>query len=290
MKIIKLRTFVALLVLLLISLSSACSRGEDYDDDDAPETTAAAYKPTGDEGSISGVINFTGTAPAQKPIDMNADPVCAQRNPNAVTEDVVIKDGKMQYTFVYIKGGTDSAGKSITGYSFTPSSEPKELDQVGCHYVPHVVGIQTNQKLLVKNSDPTNHNVNVQAKSNPSFNQGQGPGAANIEKTFPRPETLIPVKCNQHPWMKAYIGVLAHPFYAVSGEDGSFRISGVPPGKYTVVAWHERYGEKTMEVTVSEKADAKTDFSFDESSASDTLRGGSLQVMPALELPMLKGH
>jgi hypothetical protein len=247
------------------------------------------YKSTGNEGTITGKVSLNGAAPAPKPIDMNADPACSSKNPNAVAEDVVVKDGKIEYVFVYVKDGQPTAGKKIGDYSFPVPSTPAVLDQDGCHYKPHVLGIQTNQKFNVKNSDPTAHNVNVQPKGNTSWNQSQPPNAPVIEKTFTRAETLIPVKCNQHPWMKAWIGVLKHPFYGVTGADGSFQIAGVPPGKYTVVAWHEKFGEKTMEVTVGDKATATADFTFD-SGAAASAQGGSLEILPALELPMLMQH
>jgi plastocyanin len=220
---------------------------------------------------------------------MNADAACASKNPNAVAEDVVVKDGKIEYVFVYIKDGQLTDGKKIGSLSFQPSSTPVVLDQDGCHYKPHVLGIQTNQKFQVKNSDPTAHNVNVQPKGNPAWNQSQPPNAPVIEKTFTRAETLIPVKCNQHPWMKAWIGVLKHPFYAVSKEDGSFEIAGVPPGKYTVTAWHEKYGEKTMDVTVGDKGSATADFTYSPT-ASAAPQGGSLEILPALDIPMLAQH
>ncbi|HEX8473791.1 MAG TPA: carboxypeptidase regulatory-like domain-containing protein [Pyrinomonadaceae bacterium] len=288
-----------LLALSLMTFSAACGGGDDDEEDIAEEDAAGAtetagvkYAPTGNEGSVTGTIAFAGTAPAPKSISMDQDPVCSSSNPNALAEDLVVKDGKLQNVFVYVKDGKTADGKNITALAFDPPAQPAVLDQKGCHYVPHVLGIQTGQKLSVTNSDQTAHNVNVQANSNPKFNKSQPPAAAPIEQAFNRAETLIPVKCNQHPWMKSYIGVLKHPFFGVSGEDGKFEIKGLPPGTYTLVAWHERYGDKQQQasVTIGQKETKTQDFSFAATTASNTLSGGTLQLMPALELPMLGQH
>jgi hypothetical protein len=284
-----------LVVVSLLGLSVACGGGDDDDvvEEDGSSTggsTGTPYQASGNEGTVTGKVAFTGAVDPPQAIDMNADSACAQKNPNAVAETVVVKDGKLQNVFIYIKDGNTADGKKITGFAFPPPGEPVILDQNGCHYVPHVIGIQANQGFEVKNSDPTSHNVNVQGKQNPPWNIVQGPNAQPIMQKFPRPETVIPIKCNQHPWMKAYVGVVNHPFYAVSGADGSYTIKGLPPGKYNLVAWHERYGEKTMEVNLAAKGTATADFAFDSATASDVPRSGSLQVMPAIEFPMMSGH
>jgi hypothetical protein len=282
------RFFLTLTALLsLFALGSACGNKTETTNGGANTNAGAAateYKPTGNEGSISGVIAYTGTAPAPKPIDTSADPVCGQKNPNLATDDNIVKDGKLANAFVYIKDGTTADGKKITDLAFaTPTSEVT-LDQNGCHYAPHVMGVQVNQKLKITNSDPTQHNIHPQPKNNPEWNQTQPNGAPPIEKAFNRAEILIPVKCNQHPWMKAYIGVLKHPFYAVSKPDGTFEIKDVPPGTYTVAAWHEGGAtgtEKTVQVTVPAKGAGKADFSFGAATAGNK---PSLEMMPALEI------
>lgn len=286
--------FVALLS--LFSLFVACGRGgddeiaEEEGGDTPGATTGTPYKASGNEGTVTGKIALNGPAPAAQPIDMNADAACAAKGSGAVSETVTVKDGKLQNVFVYIKDGTTDDKKKITSFAFDVPAEPAKLDQVGCRYMPHVLGIQASQKFVVTNSDPTAHNVNVQGKSNASWNTSQPPNAPPIEQKFSRPETLIPIKCNQHPWMKSYVGVLSHPFYAVSAEDGSFTIKNLPPGKYTLVAWHERFGEKTMEVTVAPKGSATADFAFDAATASDTIRSTGLEILPALDIPMLMRH
>jgi plastocyanin len=238
------------------------------------------------------VVAFNGAAPAPKKIDASADAVCGQRNPNLSTEDTVVTDGKLANVFVYIKDGTMADGKKITAVTFPVPTQAAALDQNGCQYKPHVMGLMANQKISITNSDPTQHNVHPTPKVNPEWNQTQANGAPPIEKTFARPEVLIPVKCNQHPWMKAYIGVLRHPMFAVSSADGTFTISKVPPGKYTVAAWHEKGGaagtEKTMEVTVPANGSGKADFAFGDAATVSTTPG--LKMMPAIEIPFLGRH
>jgi hypothetical protein len=294
------RFLVALLAALcLLLFSLACSRGADDEEDaaggDADDSAEVAnltpYKPTGQEGSITGTINFTGAAPAPKEISMGADPVCASANPDPHAEDIVVNGDKLANVLVYIKDGS-AAGKSIAGYKFDAPSDAVTLDQHGCHYVPHVVAVQVNQSFNILNSDQTPHNINFDARLNDKFNQGQGPGAAPLIKQFKRAETVIPVKCNQHPWMRAYVGVLAHPFFAVTDKEGHFEIKGVPPGTYNVVAWHEKYPQGvTQSVTVgaSEKKEASFSFSGDQLKA-ESVEGGALRAMPALEVPMPGMH
>jgi plastocyanin len=293
---IRARLLVALFAALcLLSLAVACSRSADDEEDaegggdDSAEVAALTpYKPTGQEGSIAGAVSFAGTAPEKKGFSMDADPFCASANPDPTAEDIVVNGDKLANVFVYIKDG-QAGGKNITGYSFEAPAQPAVLDQKGCQYVPHVLGVQVNQTVNVLNSDETAHNVNVDARQNEKFNQGQPPKGAPIVKQFKRAETVIPVKCNQHPWMRAYVGVLQHPFFAVTGADGRFEIKGVPPGTYTVVAWHEKYQQgQTMSVTVGAGAPATADFSFTgQQLASGSTEGGVLRMLPALDLPML---
>jgi len=276
------------IALSLLALGSACSGGGDHKETTNTSTTADAGPYSGPTGTISGVISYNGTPPAPRKIDTTADPVCGQKNPNLMTDDTIVKDGKLANTFVYIKEGTVEGGKNVGDYSWPVPPTPIKLDQNGCHYAPHVLGIQVNQKLNITNSDATQHNIHWTPKLNPEWNQSQANGAPPIEKTFTRAEVLVPVKCNQHPWMKGYIGVMKHPLFAVSSDTGAFEIKGVPAGKYTVVAWREGGAngeEKKMEVTVPANGAAKADFAFGGAATSSTKP--SLQMMPALELPSL---
>jgi len=281
------------IALSLLALGSACSKsGTDTNGKGPTNASADATPYTGPTGTIAGVISFNGTPPAPRKIDTTADPVCGQKSPNLSTDDTLVKDGKLANTFVYIKEGTVDGGKKIGEYSWATPADAAKLDQNGCHYAPHVMGVMVNQKLSITNSDATQHNIHPTPKLNPEWNQTQANGAPPIEKSFARAEVLIPVKCNQHPWMKAYIGVLKHPLFAVSGENGAFEIKGVPPGKYTVVAWREGQvpEEQTMEVTVTASAPGKADFAFPKAGAATSSTKPSLQMLPAIEFPMLGKH
>jgi hypothetical protein len=278
------------IALSLLALGNACTKNGGPTAN-TNGTATAQEKWTGATGTISGVISFEGTPPAPKKIDTAADPVCGQKNPNLMTDDTVVKDGKLANVFVYVKEGTVEGGKKFADYAWDTPPTPIKLDQNGCHYVPHVMGVMVNQKIQITNSDATQHNIHWTPKNNPEWNQSQPNGAPPIEKTFGRSEILVPVKCNQHPWMRSYIGVLKHPLYDVSKDTGAYEIKGVPPGKYTVVAWREGgVAEKTMEVTVTANGAAKADFSFGGGAATSSTAPSSLQMMPAIEFPMLGKH
>ena len=272
----------------LLSLGSSCSKGGG-DAEGPADTGGTAYSSKGDEGTITGTIAYAGAAPEAKKIDTSADAACTSKNPNLSSEDWVVKDGKLAYTFVYIKEGTVDGGKTVAEYAWPTPSGSATLDQNGCHYKPHVLGVMVKQSINITNSDPTTHNIHFTPKNNPDWNQSQPNGAAPLQHKLNVAEAMVPVKCNQHPWMKSFVGVMKHPFFAVSAEDGKFTISNVPPGKYTVVAWHEGPGagtEMKKEVTVPAKGSATADFSFGSSAA---LRGqpSSLPMLPAIEFPML---
>lgn len=279
-----------MMAVALLSVLSGC--GDKTATPDDGTTTAGNTPPPskGDEGTISGKVTYTGTAPENKKIDTSADSACTAKSPTLMSEDWIVKDGKLANTFVYIKDGSIDGAKKVSEYVWPAPSAPATLDQNGCHYKPHVMGVVVKQDITITNSDPTNHNIHFTPKNNPDWNQAQANGAAPMTHKLNAAEVLVPVKCNQHPWMKAYVGVLKHPFFAVSGEDGSFTIKGVPPGKYTVVAWHEGGAngtEKTMEVTVPAKGAATADFSF---GATAMGQPSSLQMLPAIEFPMSGKH
>jgi hypothetical protein len=261
-------------------LMAACG-AKDQSESKPPEegqTTAQGdtWKPTGDEGNVTGKIAFQGQAPKFPAISMDADQVCAAKHTARVyPEAVVVNDnGTLRNVFVYVKAG-------LEGKNMPVSDVPVELDQEGCIYVPHVLGIQAGQNLKVVTSDKTTHNIHPMPKVNRDWNISQPPGAEPIIKTFSRPEVSIPVKCNQHPWMRAYVHVLSHPFYAVTGQDGTFELKGLPPGSYEVVAVHEQYGEQSMKVTVPAKGSATADFTY---KAQQAYRPNSLETLPAIVL------
>ncbi|MFS8084584.1 MAG: carboxypeptidase regulatory-like domain-containing protein, partial [Acidobacteriota bacterium] len=273
----------------LLSLASSCGGPKTEDNTNTGDSTGKAYTSKGDEGSVTGKVSYTGTAPEAKKIDTSADASCTAKSPNLTTEEWVVKDGKVANTFVYIKDGTLADGSKIGDWTFETPKTPATLDQNGCHYKPHVLGVMVKQDITITNSDATTHNIHFTPKNNPDWNQSQANGQGPMTHKLNAAEVLVPVKCNQHPWMKSYVGVLKHPLFAVSAEDGSFTIKGVPPGKYTVVAWHEGAGngtEKTMEVTVPAKGAATADFAF---GGTAELRGrpSSMPVVSAIEFPMM---
>jgi plastocyanin len=274
----------------LLSLASSCTP-KDQGTGEGGETPTVKAVPTKDAGTITGKVSYTGTAPAPIKIDTSADAACAKASPNLTAEDWVIKDGKLANVFVYIKDGTLADGTKIGDYTDPAPASSVTLDQNGCHYKPHVLGVVVNQNISITNSDPTTHNIHFMPKNNPDWNQSQVNGAPALTHKLSHAEVLVNVKCNQHPWMKSYVGVMKNKLFAVSGEDGSFTISGVPPGKYTVAAWHEGGAvgtEQKMDVTVPANGSATADFSFGSAAA---LRGqpGSLPVL-ALEAPLLGRH
>jgi Carboxypeptidase regulatory-like domain len=208
--------------------------------------------------TVTGKVSFTGQKPAMRNLDMSANPACARAHASAPpkSEEVVVNDnGTLRNTFVWVKSG-------LPDRQWEPPKGAVKLDQHGCMYAPHVIGVMTNQDLEIVNSDPTNHNIHPLPKINQEWNESQPPKGENKTKHFARQEVMIPVKCNVHPWMRSYIGVVSHPFFAVTGDDGSFTIKGLPPGTYTIEAWHEKYGPKDMQVTVAPKDSKTVDFSY----------------------------
>jgi hypothetical protein len=270
------------LIFMLIALSAtllAACRGKDDDDEGAEEEAPAKVKfaPKGNEGSIAGVAKFDGPVPTPQRIDMSGDQNCASAPGDKTIDDVTVTDGKLANVFVYLKAS------SLDRFSYDMPSGGNVLDQLGCRYVPRVMGLMVGQTLQVTNSDQAAHNVHPSPRQNQEWNKSQPPGAPPLEAKFNRPETLIPVKCNQHPWMKAHIGVLAHPYFAVTDKDGKYTIKDVPPGKYTLTAWHEKFGEQPMKDFEVKASEAKMqDFTF---GAKTAYAPTSLSVEPAFVVP-----
>ena len=210
-------------------------------------------------GDVSGKITLKGTPKAE--IDIDLGPECGKLNTSKprTRHYVVGKDAGLANVFVYIKDAKKA----------DPKGPAPTLDQVGCIYEPFVMGVVAGQKFSIKNSDKTFHNVHAtpkEGKGNKEFNQAQPAGAPDIEKSFDKPEVLVRMKCDVHPWMLAYIGVLEHPYFAVSDKDGNFKISGLPDGKYTIVAYHLKTHGATNEGIVKSievKGDTKQDFTVE---------------------------
>jgi hypothetical protein len=208
-------------------------------------------------GNVKGKVYFVGKRPAVKPISMDAEAACEKLHNKPVDGSgfSIGKDGGLANVFVYIKSG-------LEGKVFEPPKEAVVLDQRGCMFVPRVVALQARQTLTVKNSDPVSHNIHPNPQNNREWNQQQSPGAPDLVRRFARPEVMIPVKCNVHSWMRSYIGVLDHPYLAVTSENGDFAWSAVPPGNYTIAAWHETFGELTETMNVSTGSESAVKFTF----------------------------
>lgn len=208
-------------------------------------------------GKITGKATFEGTPPPASKLKMDADPVCAQKNPSGMSEEVVVgPDGGLKNVFVRVAAGLPA------GQTYPPPKEPVVLDQNGCHYVPHVVGVQVGQPLKILNNDGTLHNVHGMPKKNPQFNFAMPKFVKQKETNFATPEVMMAVKCDVHPWMSGYIGVVENPFFAVTGADGTFAIPNLPPGEYTVEAWQEKYGTQSAKVKVDANGTGTADFKF----------------------------
>jgi plastocyanin len=208
-------------------------------------------------GDVTGKISFSGNAPKPARIMMNADPVCVKQHKTPVVgEEVVVNtNGTLKNVLVYVKEGLGSR-------KFDPPAGKLEFEQKGCQYTPHVLGIQVGQELEIVNGDPTLHNVHSLSKENAQFNVAQPKQGMKLTKKFDKPE-VFKVKCEVHTWMGAYIGVFGHPYFAVTSDDGSFKLKNLPAGDYTIEAWHEKYGTQTMKVKVAAGGAATADFKFE---------------------------
>jgi plastocyanin len=245
---------VFLLSLFTAVLIVGCSKSQPASDQPAtaPKAAMISIDPA-TAGMISGVVSLKGQPPKMKPLDMTADPGCPTGPQPA--EVVVANAGKLANVFVYVKEGLPQG-------TFAVPSEPVVLDQKGCRYSPHMLGIMAGQPLKITNTDTADHNIHDMPSNNPPFNQSQMPTDKPVIKKFANAEMMIPVQCNQHPWMRAYINVMTNPYFAVSAADGSFAIKNLPPGEYTIAAVHEKFGEQTIKVKVGAKDNAKAVFVY----------------------------
>lgn len=217
-------------------------------------------------GDLKGVISLNGPAPENAPIKMNADPMCLRqaKGPQFQETYKVAADGKsLGNVFVYVKDG-------LGNYVYDQPNGAVTFNQEGCHYIPHVFGIRVGQTLEIVNSDPTLHNIHGMPKENQEFNQGQPIQGMKTTHVFTKKEVLVPFKCDVHGWMNAFVGVMDHPFFAVSDADGKFEIKGLPAGTYTIEAVHERLGAVTQTVTIAAKDAKELNFTMDVSKAAAT--------------------
>ncbi len=208
--------------------------------------------------SITGTITYTGTVPNLKPIAMDADPVCAKKHTTPVANEMLVlgKGNTMGNIMVWVSKGLPA------GKTYPAPKTPVTLDQNGCTYHPHVMGIMVGQPYRILNSDGVLHNVHALPKINSAFNRAMPPTVKEASASFDKPEGMFQVKCDVHPWMNAWVGVFTNPFYSVTGADGKFTISGLEPGTYEITAWHERLGTQTATVTVGANATKTQDFKF----------------------------
>jgi plastocyanin len=208
--------------------------------------------------TITGTVTFDGKAPTLKPLSMDADPVCAKKHAKpAPSETLVLGSGNtMGNIMVWVSKGLPA------GKTFPVPGAPVTLDQNGCQYKPHVMGIMVGQTYKILNSDGVLHNIHTLPKINKSFNKGMPPTLKETTTTFEKPEEVFNIKCDVHPWMQAYIAVFNHPFFSVTGTDGKFTISGLDPGTYTITAWQERLGTQSATVTVAANETKTQAFKF----------------------------
>ena len=249
------RVVARCLVVSLVGLAAACGP-----EAPAPPATTGGDTPVdaATAGSLSGQVTFTGEAPRAEPLPMRADPACvAAAGSDAVSDAVLVgASGGLQNVFVYVKDGLDPK------YSFPAPTDAVLLDQAGCRYRPRVLGVQVGQPLETINSDDTLHNVHGMPTKNVEFNVSQPVKGRRLTTVFTTPEVMVRFKCNVHSWMAAYVGVLPHPYFAVTAGDGSFSIPGLPPGTYTIEAWHEVFGTQTQQITIGERESGTVAFSF----------------------------
>ena len=225
---------------------------------EAPKSIDYFHVDPATAASLSGTIVFHGTRPARQAISMESEEGCQQAHAGKPVFDEPVltgMNGGLANAFVYIQAG-------LEGKKFEPAKAAVLIDQKGCMFAPRVIGIRAGQTLDLKNSDSVSHNIHPMPANNREWNEQQSPGTPDVEHRFARPEVMIPVKCNVHSWMHAWIGVVDHPYFAVTGPDGVFSWHGVPPGDYTIAAWHEKLGEQKQQVHLAASGTATVRFTY----------------------------
>jgi hypothetical protein len=247
----KLRPMVAALAVI----AAACS-GEQKQATTSGPPPGAQRVDEAKAGSVTGRVLFEGNPPESAPLTMASDPACAAANAGGMrVETYMVRDGGLDNVFVYIKDG-------LGNYYFDVPTAPVKLDQQGCRYVPHVFGARVGQPIEISNSDNTLHNVHALANVNREFNFGQHFKGMKNTEVFTAREVMVPFKCDVHGWMTSYGGILDHPYFAVTTNGGTFELRNLPPGTYTVEAWHEKMPAQTQRVTIGEKQMQEITFAF----------------------------
>jgi plastocyanin len=247
----------SMLALCALLLLAACNKKENTEQSNNSATEqqaqpAATPIDPATVATVNGTVKFDGTAPKPAKIDMSQDPGCKGTNQ---AESIIVSGGDLANVFVYVKDG-------LGNRTFELPKDPVVLDQKGCQYHPHVLGVMAGQTVQIKNDDPTTHNIHPTPKDNREWNESQPPSSPALEKNFTREEIMLPVKCNQHPWMKMYVNVVKSPFFAVTDKSGKYEIKGLPPGDYTLAFVHEKLGEQDQKVTVAPKETKTVDTNF----------------------------
>ncbi len=246
------KTIFRYAIFLLLCFSFACA----VKPSKQIETASGWYKVDAKTaGTISGKIIYSGKKSSHKIVNMDADPQCVKLHLRAVSDESIAanSEGALANVFVYIKQG-------LEGKNFEPPADPVIIDQNGCWFNPRVLGIQVGQTLKVKNSDPVTHNIHPMPEINREWNQSQAPDTEPFTRKFTQPEIMIKVKCNIHAWMQAWVGAVAHPYFAVTGADGTFTLHDVPPGNYTLEIWHEELGKQEQQVTLAPASKSEIEF------------------------------
>jgi hypothetical protein len=253
-------TWVGVVGISLAATMVACGGGSQETAKPAESAGAAGGQKVdpATAGNVTGTVTLDGTAPKNEAIKMNADPVCVRENKTPQFQETyeVGADGKaLGNVFVYVKDG-------LGNYVYDPPTDSPKIDQKDCRYHPHVFGMRVGQPLEIINSDPTLHNIHAMPKLNQEFNNGQPIQGMKMTHTFTAKEVMVPFKCDVHGWMNAYVGVLDHPYFSVTDASGKFELKGLPPGTYTIEAWHERLGTTTQSVTIAAKESKDVTFTF----------------------------
>jgi hypothetical protein len=245
---------LALAIILGIAITG-CGKKENEGPPPAPEPTAVVDPATA--GTLTGTVTFEGTPPQFRAIDMSAEPACVQAHPTPVVPPVVVLGprGALANAVVYIKSG-------LGAYHYDTPTDPAVLDQQGCMYVPRVLAFRTHQPIEIKNTDPVTHNVHPMPRDNKPWNRSLPQGAAPFITNFPHQELAIPVACNIHPWMRAFLFVFDNPYYDVTTKTGTFELKNLSPGTYTIEVWHERFGTLDQTVTLAPKESKSISFKF----------------------------
>jgi plastocyanin len=239
---------------LVAAGSIACGGGTPQETASTPAPVVSNPVDPATAGGVKGSIKLEGTPPASQTINRRSDPYCEQLG-EARTQNFVVSNGGLQNVFVYVRDG-------LGQMKFPVPTAPVVMDQQGCTYTPRVFGIQTGQPLEILNSDETLHNIHALPMNNREFNRGQPLKGLKHTHVFTTAEVMVPFKCDVHGWMNAWVGVIDHPFYAVSGTGGGFAIENMPPGTYTIEAWHEKLGTQTQMVTIGPKETKELSFTF----------------------------